>query len=322
MVIFTGDDEHYYDKSTRYYSQGCDLVWAASRQGAMRYESFGIDTMVSGALFDFRDIDKSSYEKIYDVCFVGIVSGKVGREEYLKHLQENGINVVIFGEGTSGGKVSRKELYRLYGSSKIGLSFSGVSFNSCLDRDITINRRKKQVKGRTREIAFTGAFVLAEYAPGIENEFEIEKEIDVFHSKEELLSKVKFYLNNDVIREKIALNGHNRALRDYEEVNGWKRLMEIIDAKIKTKKNNLDHSSTIIYKDPIFKKAYSSFHLFKIFEFVLKGMPTATFHELMEYAKYPFFDRGVLIWYFENYAVRKLTKIKWLRKVVELIKRQ
>jgi hypothetical protein len=319
MIAHVGDDEHYFDKNSRYYAQGFDLVCATSRPIAMRHELYGIDTMVFGSLFDLRKLENISYEKVHDVGFVGTVYEKVGREKYLKSLLNNGINTAIFGEGTHGGMVPKEEMSRIYGSSKIGLSLTGVSYGTSLDRDITINRRCKQIKGRSHEIAMTGTFVLSEYALGIEDEFEIGKEIDVFHCEEELISKVKYYLEHDAVREEIALNGYNRVLRDYDEVNGWKKIMSIIDKKLENKKNRV--LDITIYKDPIFKRAFSAFHLFKMFKFMMSGMPKMALHEFSFYAKYPLFDSGVFIWNIENYAQGFLGNIQWLRSSVRKLKR-
>ncbi len=317
MVLYIGDDEHYFDKHHRYYSQAFDLAWTTSKPSVMRYRMYGVDAIASPPFYDLRGIKKISCEKKYDVCFVGIVRGKIGREEYLKYLMDNKVNVEVFSGG--GMTLSKDEMNRVYSSSKIGLSFTGLSISSCLDKDITINRRIKQIKGRAHEIALTGTFVLSEYAPGIEDFFEIGSEIDVFHCEEELHSKVKYYLANDAVREKMALKAYNRVINDCDEVKGVSTLMSVTDAKIKNKKTG--NSSIPIYKDPIFKKAYSSFHLFSMFEFMLKGMPKKALHELMEYAKYPLLDGGVFIWHAENYAQRLLANTKWPRTLIELLKK-
>jgi spore maturation protein CgeB len=321
VIAQAGEDEHYFDKHSRYYAQGFDLVCTTSRPNAMRFELYGVDTAVFGALLDLQNFEKVSYEKIYDVGFVGNIYGKVGREDYIKCLLKEGINASIFGSGTLGGMVSNDEMNRTYGSSKIGLSFTGVSYDTCLDNNITINRRCRQIKGRSHEIALTGTFVLSEYAPGIEDEFEIGKEIEVFHGKEDLLAKIKYYLDNDSAREKIALNGHSRVLRDYDETKGWKKLMDVIDAKVEIKHTFPKNSNFTIYKDPIFKRAFSSFHLYKMLEFFLKGMPKAAWHEFMIYVKYPWIDGGVFLWNVKNYTLGFLGNFKCLRKLVRNFKK-
>ena len=46
---------------------------------------------------------------------------------------------------------------------------------------------------------------------GIENTFDINKEIIVFNNKKELKEKIDFYLKNDELRETIRLNGYKKS---------------------------------------------------------------------------------------------------------------
>lgn len=320
MVLRVGDDEHYFDKHHRYYSQGFDLVWASSIPNKMRYELYGVDAISSPPSYDLRNNKRLSCEKVNDVCFVGDVRGKIGREKYLKYLVDNKVNVAVFGEGTPGGAVSRDEMNRIFASSKIGLNFTGLSIRSSLDKDITVNRRIKQIKGRSHEIALTGSFVLSEYAPGIEDDFEVGNEIDVFYCEKELLSKTRYYLENNAIREEMALKAYKRVVHDCDEVKVSTKVMSVIDAKIELKNRSPDISDFRIYKDPIFKRAFSSFHLSKMFEFLPRGMPRAALQEFAICMKYPFFDGGVFLWLVKIFIVRNLADIKWLRAFVRKMK--
>jgi hypothetical protein len=317
MVMYVGDDEHYFDKSSRYYSQAFDLVITAGRPSAERFKYYGVDAIPATPPFDISKIKKTQADRIYDVCFVGALGNKIGRKEYLDHLITNKIDVKIFGYGTPGGVVSRDEMIRIYSSSKIGLNFTGVFVSNCLDTDITINRRLKQcTKGRTHEIAMTGAFLLSEYAYGIEDNFEIGPEIDIFHDKDELLSKIKFYLKNSHQREEMAKKAFEKVVLECDEVTVWKKYLEIIDEKmkIKVKANNC---VKIIYKDPIFKRAFASFHLLKMLDFMLRGMPKVAQDEFAIYIKYPLFDGAVFL----QYVKRSLANINWLRKIVRNFKK-
>jgi spore maturation protein CgeB len=312
-VMYVGDDEHYFDKSSRYYSQVFDMVITAGQPSVERFKYYGVDAIPALPPFDVRDMGNPTYEKIYDVCFVGALDNKIGRKEYVDHLVRNNIDVKVFGYGTPGGVVSRDEMIRIYGSSRIGLNFAGVFLSNCLDTDLTINRRLKQcTKGRSHEIALTGTFVLAEYAHGVEENFDIGAEVDVFHDKDELLSKIKYYLKNDTQREEMASRAFNKVLRVCDEVNVWKGYIKAIDEKLESKKKKNGFAENIIYKDPIFKRAFASFHLHKMFEFMLSGSLGKALDEFSIYVKYPFFDGGVFLFYVK----RSLANIHWLRYIV------
>jgi hypothetical protein len=317
MVMRIGDDETRFDKSTRYYSQAFDLVNPLSEVLVKRYALYGVDAFSSHPGYDVRSMKNPSCEKKHDVCFIGVVGNKVDREEYLSYLVENKIDIKIYGYGTQGGIVSRDKMIKLYGSSRIGLELTGIATNAGLDKDITINRRIKQVKGRSREIALTGAFVLSEYAPGIEDIFHIGSEIDVFRDQDEMLKKISYYLENEDQREAMARKAFKRALHDCDEVEVWKKNLEMIGNRLEIKNSATWNKNTRIYKDPIFKRAYSSFHLFKMLESIKKLKLRLAVEELGIYLKYPIIDGGVFFFY----GKRLLANISWLRNSVRKIKK-
>jgi hypothetical protein len=321
MVLYVGDDEHLFDKSSRYYSQAFDLVITWGRPSVERFNFYGVDAIAATPEYDVRSLQNPSYEKVYDACFVGDVETKVGRKEYLR-VVESEFDVQIFGRGSPGGVVSRNEMNRLYGSSKIGLNFTGVSTCGALDKDITINRRLKQcTKGRPHEIALTRTFLLTEYAPGIEDNFDIGNEIDIFHDKEELLSKIEYYLKNDAQREEMAARTFKRVIRECDEVDVWKRYLELIRKKLEIKNRKKVSSENIIYKDPIFLRAFSAFHLFKMFEFLSRGILRQAWDEFLVCFKHPFIDVGVFLHFSKELTFRALAKIKWLRSSFRKIKK-
>jgi hypothetical protein len=124
-----------------------------------------------------------------------------------------------------------------------------------------VNNRIKICNGRITEIALCGGFVLTAYANGIENMFEIGKEIEIFRSKEEFLEKIRYYLENKKEREDIAQRGRARALRDYDSVKGFEKVFSEIE--------KLTSSEKIIYLDDDFIKNYGSYRFMYIVLFAL-----------------------------------------------------
>jgi hypothetical protein len=312
-VLCAFDDANYFDKSTRYYAQAFDLVLTEGLHNVRRYELYGMNSRPYYGGYDVQTLSKFRSEKQYDVCFVGDIGGKVGRREHLRHLIENNINTKAHGWGTIGGVVSNDEMYRIYGSSRIGLNLSGVTMGSYLDKDLTINRRIKPIKGKSQEIALTGTFVLSEYSPGTNEIFDVGREIDIFHDREELLSKVKYYLENDKEREEMAARAFERAIHDYDEVTVWKGYIEVIAQELEKKK---EKSIRPLYKDPIFTRAFASFHLFKSLDCVARFELKKAFDEFNIYVKSPFFDYGVFL----SYVKRFLINIHWFRKMLRKLK--
>ncbi|MDY0186740.1 MAG: glycosyltransferase, partial [Syntrophus sp. (in: bacteria)] len=60
-----------------------------------------------------------------------------------------------------------------------------------------------------------GGFYLGRKTPGIETAFEIGREVEVFESDEELIEKVRFYLEHEEARKRIASAGQKKVLSHY-----------------------------------------------------------------------------------------------------------
>jgi spore maturation protein CgeB len=65
---------------------------------------------------------------------------------------------------------------------------------------------------RTFDIPACAGFMLHEYSDEVVGFFKPGKEIDTFNSVEECSDKIQYYLKNESIREKLALNGYNKLI--------------------------------------------------------------------------------------------------------------
>ncbi len=195
-----------------------------------------------------EEFDLRNYKT--EVGFIG--SYEKEREEYIAYLVQNGIKLSITGDGWSSGKHWNilKEFYTgpsVYGDEYIkrinGMSIA-LHFLRKANRD--------QQDSRTFEIPACGTFMLAERSHLHLEFFEEGKEADFFTSKEELLKKIKYYLNNKAERDRIALAGYNRSYSSgYDHKS---RLTDVIDC-IKSEKSSPEKIKRIvacIYIDPDF----------------------------------------------------------------------
>lgn len=85
-----------------------------------------------------------------------------------------------------------------------------LCFLSKINRD-TYTRRNFQIPAMR-------TFMLSEYTEDLAGLFEEGIEAEYFRSKEELLSKIDFYLRHEAARERIARAGYNRVLNDGHDV--------------------------------------------------------------------------------------------------------
>jgi spore maturation protein CgeB len=188
---------------------------------------------------DNYPITNASSEKYdSDVIFVGHFEDD-GRDEYLKYLIDNGIKLKIFG----GKSWEASKLYDYLveyngpiinlrkGDYNLALNCSSI----CLVFLSKINN--DSYTRRCFEIPATKKLMLSEYTKDLDLLFKEDKESVYFRSKEELLEKVIFYLNNSEARLKIAEAGYNRLLKDGHEVfDRVKEIMRVYNI-VKNEKN-------------------------------------------------------------------------------------
>jgi len=144
------------------------------------------------------------------VGFIG--THEIYREEYIVYLIKNNIPVSITGNDWQNAKQWNviKPYYK-------GLSVYGDAYVKTINGfDIALHflRRanRDEQDSRTFEIPACGTFMLAEKSGVHLSLFEEGKEAVFFESKEELLEKVKYYLDHPEERKAIAKAGHTRCV--------------------------------------------------------------------------------------------------------------
>lgn len=120
------------------------------------------------------------------------------REKYISHLNSNNFPV------HSIRSASFEDMLHLYSSSLVGLNFT---------RSASDGRR--QMKARIFEIPATRTMLLTEEVNGIEEFFDIEKEIMTFKDEKDLLDKVTWINKNPERAYDIGLAGHQRYLMEH-----------------------------------------------------------------------------------------------------------
>ena len=164
-------------------------------------------------------------EKKYDVSFIGQkhgvrADGSFVRAEVIDALMNAGINVQLFGnywDGYSnwGGYLRHfPKVLEVFNQSKICLNISNPWHVGTL----------AQIKGRHFEIPQICAMQICTPADDIESYFEDGKEIVVARGVDNLIEKIKYYLEHENERELIAAMGHKRMLDDHQ----WSHRLQYI----------------------------------------------------------------------------------------------
>jgi len=164
--------------------------------------------------------------KDFDVIFIGNkhpISPQ--REEYLESIFKSGYSLNVIGWGWNKFKGAPKYsglfVADHYRCSKIGLNIiSGGKYNY-----------KLQFSVRVYQIMGSGCFLLTEYIPGIEELFVPGKHLDVFHTKEEMIEKIDYYLKHEEERERIALEGQKEVFDKYTIDKSVKRYLSVIQER-------------------------------------------------------------------------------------------
>ena len=158
------------------------------------------------------DLYPGNITKQYDMSFIGNKNNqRISMENMFK---QNNLDVRFF----SG--LSHEDMVTTHAKSKIGLNFS-MNTNSTPPRT--------QMKARMFEVPAANTVLLTEYHDGIEEYFEIDKEILTFKNEQEMLEKFKAIIGKDSIIKEIAKNGYNRFIKEHESKV---RLSNVLD-KIK-----------------------------------------------------------------------------------------
>lgn len=173
--------------------------------------------------------------QIHDVGFIGQAYGE--RPALIEWLIKHGIPVSVWGPGWEhfrkrrpslnparwgkvdaspripgrliGGILSDDDMVRTFSRTKINLGFAACWTNEETGSRIT------QIRLRDFEVPMSGGFYLTEYQNELEQFFKIDSEIACYRDKEELLDKIRFYLNRPELREQIRLAGRRRCLEDH-----------------------------------------------------------------------------------------------------------
>ncbi len=285
-VLWILDDEMIFDTLSKYYSQVFDAVVTCDYYATFAYQKLGIPSLYFFSSYSKNDLYPVSVSKKVDVSFVGDCT-KFDRIEYVNYLKKNGIDVRVFGKGTKNGFVKKEDISKIFSETRINLNFTKVNEPSTyawfLEENPIVNL-VRQNKGRPMEIAMTNSFCLSEYAPSLGITFEIGKEIDIFYDKEDLLKKVRHYLENEYLRIEIANNAYKKAITIYEAdifIPGLlEKLCDVLNNHIYTVRK------PVIYKDSIFKKNHINQLTFIMFYQLLKlkfWPSVETFIDLFQY---------------------------------------
>ncbi|TDT61025.1 glycosyltransferase family protein [Fonticella tunisiensis] len=231
------DDNWRFDSFTKYTAPRLRWSITTDKYSLDKYSEIGYSNVVLSQWASYDYVDNIDFENIdykYDISFIGGISSS--RAWAVNYLRRRGYNVECFGAGWPNGRVSYEDIKQIILHSKINLNLSNsvskdiryiLDDEKNIDEYMRSSKRVEQIKARNFEIPCFGGFQLSQYAPGLEDYFDIGKEIAIFSSIDELELNIRYYLKNENKRMEILKASHKRA-RDYTYTSVLKKAFETI----------------------------------------------------------------------------------------------
>lgn len=187
----------------------------------------------------------------HDVSFVG--GGHPWRSWVIRHLRKAGIDVVAFGPFWPSGRLSQEEMIETFSASRINLNLSNsrqwdarylLTTRRALRTTLRSPKNREQIKGRHYEIPACGGFQMTPYCEDLERHFEIGEEVVVYMDPDDLVDKIRFYLENESERRRIAEAGYRRAQRDHSATHRMKDLLAEVARRVELRPVGFPRSDT------------------------------------------------------------------------------
>jgi len=231
------DDHFRFCNFSKYYAPLFDWVSTTDSQAVKKYHNKNvIKTQWACNHFLYKP---SSLEKIYDVSFVG--QPHSDRRKIVNQIRKAGINIKCWGNGWEAGRVSQDEMIKIFSQSKINLNLTkssgNINFKALasvfLKKELNnslklinpkywipnlqsiLDKKREQIKGRNFEIPGSGGFLLTSNADNLTDYYEDGKEIVIYKDINDMIDKIKYYLEHNEERESIAQAGYERTIREH-----------------------------------------------------------------------------------------------------------
>lgn len=179
--------------------------------------------------YPISDINSNQTRKFkYDVSFIGHYEND-GRINFLEEIVSRGFNLKLLGPGWNN-EIRKSILKNQYPVSFVwGEQYNEALCNSKIALCFLSKLNRDTYTRRCFEIPASGTFMLSEYSSDLSTLFIEGKEVEFFRNKQELISKINFYLKNDSAREKIAKAGYLKVIADgHDAISRMKYVLDII----------------------------------------------------------------------------------------------
>ena len=242
-IYIAGDDAWRFDSNSKTFAPYCDWILTSDSRTIPKYQAIGCNNVITYAGWPNQSIFyKKNIPKDIDVGFVGTKSET--RERIVNYLRTAGISVEVKGKYWKEGELPSGEMADFVSRSKIMLGLNGSSYYLGIRSIVRLFLRRPrlgsrfpfyvpdihhffrnykewqqkkivQIKGRIFEIPACGTMQITEYTDDLSLYYEPNKEIVLFRDIGDLIAQIKYYLEHEEEREKIAKAGFKRTMLDH-----------------------------------------------------------------------------------------------------------
>jgi spore maturation protein CgeB len=205
------DDTWRFESFSQHACSSFTICSTPEKEYIEKFKSIGYNNITLGMWHSNVDLYPSVSQKEWEISFVG--GGNSQRFLMEELFKKHEIDVKFL----SG--LSHEDMLNSHARSKIGLNFS-MNTNS--------NPPKTQMKARMFEIPAAKTLLLTEHHDGIEEYFEVNKEIITFKDEYEMIEKCKALLSHEKYINNIAIAGYNRFMKDHESTVRLSKLLKEI----------------------------------------------------------------------------------------------
>lgn len=215
IIYIDGDTQMNFPTYTEHLIQDIDLfVSIDSIEGADIISQLGPRAICLGNWCTLRDFfPVAGVKKDINVSFYGGPKGN--RKQFLRFLGNQDVGLQCFGS-SFGLPMDQHKLNEIINRSKIGLSFNETNFSPDKLRMPRNFRLARQLKGHIFEHFLCKTFVLSEHVDKIDRYFIPGRELVSFEGENDLLDKIRFYLEHEYEREAIAEAGYLKTIKCFE----------------------------------------------------------------------------------------------------------
>ena len=211
-------DPNLFDQCTGRIAPNFHLFLTNDETCLPRYQALGVEARLLAAATNERHFRPLPPRPEYrcDVLMMGRVHSD--RLAHVQALMDN-FDVHLYGEG-----------WEKHGFESRGLIFGEESLAALGSASMTVVLLTIPTGERIPKISLfdfpaAGALVATNYVPAVERYFTYGKELIGFHSPDDLVAQVRYYLDHPGEAEAIRQAGRTRVLKDYTWSTHWPRIL-------------------------------------------------------------------------------------------------